>query len=77
MADKGIFDLSGKVALITGASRGLGRAFAEAMAEFGADVACVGRDEAKLAETLKLLGKYKRRAIAIKMSPRKAMLRGW
>jgi hypothetical protein len=40
-----IFDLSGKVALITGASRGLGRAFAEGMAEFGADVACVGRDE--------------------------------
>ncbi len=66
MADKGIFDLSGKVALITGASRGLGRTFAEAMAEFGADVACVGRDEAKLAETLKILGKYKHRAVAIK-----------
>jgi NAD(P)-dependent dehydrogenase (short-subunit alcohol dehydrogenase family) len=66
MADKGIFDLSGKVALITGASRGLGRAFAEAMAEFGADVACVGRDSAKLAETVKLLGKYKHRAVAIK-----------
>ncbi len=45
MADKGIFDLTGKVALITGASRGLGRAFAEAMAQFGADVACVGRDD--------------------------------
>jgi NAD(P)-dependent dehydrogenase (short-subunit alcohol dehydrogenase family) len=66
MADKGIFDLSGKVALITGASRGLGRAFAEAMAEFGADVACVGRDNAKLAETVQIIGKYRRRAIAIK-----------
>ena len=66
MANRGIFDLSGKVALITGASRGLGRAFAEAMAEFGADVACVGRDEAKLAETVQLIGKYKHRAIAIK-----------
>jgi NAD(P)-dependent dehydrogenase (short-subunit alcohol dehydrogenase family) len=66
MANKGIFDLSGKVALITGASRGLGRAFAEAMAEFGADVACVGRDSAKLAETVQLLGKYKHRAVAIK-----------
>jgi NAD(P)-dependent dehydrogenase (short-subunit alcohol dehydrogenase family) len=66
MTDKGIFDLSGKVALITGASRGLGRAFAEAMAQFGADVACVGRDEAKLAETLKIISKYKHRAIAIK-----------
>ena len=66
MADRGIFDLTGKVALITGASRGLGRAFAEAMAEFGADVACVGRDSAKLAETSKLIGKYGRRTAIIK-----------
>jgi NAD(P)-dependent dehydrogenase (short-subunit alcohol dehydrogenase family) len=66
MTDKGIFDLSGKVALITGASRGLGRAFAEAMAQFGADVACVGRDEVKLAETVKIISKYKHRTIAIK-----------
>ena len=66
MAAKNIFDLTGKVALITGASRGLGRAFAEAMAEFGADVACVGRDEAKLAETVKIISKFKHRAIAIK-----------
>jgi NAD(P)-dependent dehydrogenase (short-subunit alcohol dehydrogenase family) len=66
MADKNIFNLTGKVALITGASRGLGRAFAEAMAQFGADVACVGRDEAKLAETVQIISKYKHRAIAIK-----------
>ncbi len=66
MTGNGIFDLTGKVALITGASRGLGRAFAEAMAEYGADVACSGRDEAKLAETVKFLRKYKHRAIAIK-----------
>jgi len=66
MAEKNIFDLTGKVALITGASRGLGRAFAEAMAQFGADVACVGRDEAKLAETVKIISKYNHRAVAIK-----------
>jgi NAD(P)-dependent dehydrogenase (short-subunit alcohol dehydrogenase family) len=66
MDNKGIFDLSGKVALVTGASRGLGRAFAEAMAEYGADVACNGRDSVKLAETVQLLGKYKHRAIAVK-----------
>jgi NAD(P)-dependent dehydrogenase (short-subunit alcohol dehydrogenase family) len=65
MSEKGIFDVTGKVALVTGASRGLGRVFAEVLAEYGADVSCVGRDEAKLAETLELIGKYKHRAIAI------------
>ncbi|MBL8216380.1 MAG: SDR family oxidoreductase [Bryobacterales bacterium] len=43
--------LQGKVAVITGASRGLGRAMALALAEAGIRVALVGRDEAKLAET--------------------------
>jgi NAD(P)-dependent dehydrogenase (short-subunit alcohol dehydrogenase family) len=66
MAKWGIFDLTGKTALITGASRGLGRAFAEAMAEFGADVACAGRDEAKLAETLRIISKYRHHNIAVK-----------
>jgi NAD(P)-dependent dehydrogenase (short-subunit alcohol dehydrogenase family) len=66
MKTKNIFDLTGKVALVTGASRGLGRAFAEAMAQFGADVACNGRDEAKLAETVKIIGKYGVKAAAIK-----------
>jgi NAD(P)-dependent dehydrogenase (short-subunit alcohol dehydrogenase family) len=66
MTVKDIFDLSGKTALITGASRGLGRAFAEAMAEHGADVACIGRDEAKLAETLQVISQYGHRAVAIK-----------
>ena len=40
--------LSGKTALITGASKGLGRAMALALAEAGAHVALVSRDEAKL-----------------------------
>jgi len=46
--------LQGKVAVITGASRGLGRAMALALGESGARLALVGRNRDKLAETRKL-----------------------
>src|SRR6188768_2944062 len=45
--------LHGKSALITGASKGLGNAMAVALAEAGASVALVSRDEAKLNEVAK------------------------
>lgn len=38
-----LFKLPGRVALVTGASRGLGQAMARGLAEAGADVACVSR----------------------------------
>ena len=44
-------DLSGQTALVTGASRGIGKAIALALGEAGAKVACIARNEEKLRET--------------------------
>lgn len=59
-----VFDsmrLDGKRALITGGSRGLGRAMAQALAEAGADLVLVGRDPASLATAQAELVKLGRR----------------
>ncbi|MCX6866039.1 MAG: SDR family NAD(P)-dependent oxidoreductase, partial [Verrucomicrobia bacterium] len=44
-------ELTGKVALVTGASKGLGKAMSVALAQAGAKLALVSRDEKRLAET--------------------------
>lgn len=49
----GRFDLSGKVALITGGSQGLGKAMARGLVEQGARVILASRDGAKLEESLR------------------------
>jgi len=51
MRNASLFDLSGKRALITGASRGIGRSIAEALSAAGADVAVTARALPSLDET--------------------------
>ena len=58
-------DLRDQVALVTGASQGLGRAFAQALALAGASVAVTARSEEGLAETVRLIGDAGGRAIAV------------
>lgn len=48
MTSKGLFDLTGKTALITGSSQGIGYALAQALASAGAAIVLNGRDEEKL-----------------------------
>ncbi len=59
------FRLDDKVAIVTGASSGLGVAFAKALAEAGADVALGARRVEKLEETKQLVEATGRRAIAV------------
>ena len=59
------FRLDGKVAIVTGASSGLGVAFAKALAEAGADVALGARRVEKLEETKQLVEQAGRKAIAV------------
>ncbi|WP_346922839.1 SDR family oxidoreductase [Glutamicibacter creatinolyticus] len=47
-----LFDLTGRLALVTGSSRGIGRELAAALAEAGATVILHGRDPQRLAQTV-------------------------
>lgn len=60
-----MFNLDGKVAIVTGASSGLGVAFAQAFAEAGADVALGARRVDKMAATAALVEGAGRRALTV------------
>ncbi|HLA27676.1 MAG TPA: SDR family NAD(P)-dependent oxidoreductase, partial [Syntrophales bacterium] len=65
MGASDLFTLEGKVAIVTGASVGLGACFAEAMAEAGADVVGADCQEKLLDETMEKIKKLGRRVLAI------------
>jgi 3-oxoacyl-[acyl-carrier protein] reductase len=74
-----IFDLSGRIALVTGASSGLGARFAQVLAANGAAVALVARRKDRLDELQKQLTASGARAVAIEadVTDRAAVVRAY
>jgi NAD(P)-dependent dehydrogenase (short-subunit alcohol dehydrogenase family) len=61
-----LFDLSGKVAVVSGAASGMGRAMSIALAEAGADVLLVDIDEEGMSRTAETIGKSGRKVVAVR-----------
>jgi NAD(P)-dependent dehydrogenase (short-subunit alcohol dehydrogenase family) len=67
---KHLFDLTGRVALVTGASRGLGRTFSRAIADAGADVVLTSRSPASLGPVQAEIESLGRKAVALELDVR-------
>ncbi|MFH1138427.1 MAG: SDR family oxidoreductase [Pseudomonadota bacterium] len=61
----GMFDLTGKVCVVTGGNGGIGLGMADALAGAGADVCILGRNEKKNREAAEKLAKHGRRVLAL------------
>jgi len=66
------FSLRGKVAIVTGGSRGIGRSIAIGLAEHGADVVLAARKPEALAEAVAAVEATGRRALAVPTNVRRA-----
>ena len=62
-----LFNLSGKVAIVTGTSRGLGQYFARALAKAGADLVITSRELSRLTEFKQEIESLGRRALAVQL----------
>jgi NAD(P)-dependent dehydrogenase (short-subunit alcohol dehydrogenase family) len=62
-----LFDLSGKVAVVTGTSRGLGQYFGRALAQAGADLVVTSRDTSRLSEFQEEIEALGRKALPVKL----------
>jgi len=62
-----LFDLSGKVAIVTGASRGLGQYFSRALAKAGADLVITSRTLSSLTEFKQEIESLGRKTLAVQM----------
>jgi len=62
-----LFDLSGKVAVVTGTSRGLGQYFGRALAKAGADLVITSRDKARLADFQEEIEDLGRKALPVQL----------
>jgi len=60
--------LQGRVAIITGAAQGIGRAIAEALAQAGADIAVADLDPARSKETVVAVEQMGRKALNVKVN---------